>query len=110
MLKQLCHPCIIRYRESFVDKKYSPIPNASRYLCIVMDYADEGNLEQRLRQNKNNNEYLPESQIVDWFSQLCLAVSYCHQKRIIHRDIKSQNILISKGEIKLGDFGIARSL
>ena len=46
MLKDLYHPCIIRYRESFVDKKYIIINMLkSRYLCIVMDYADEGTLD-----------------------------------------------------------------
>ncbi|CAD8174012.1 unnamed protein product [Paramecium pentaurelia] len=102
VLKNLHHPCIIEYRESFVDK--------NKYLCIVMDYAEEGTLYQRLEQQKQRQEHLKESQIIEWFTQICLAVKYIHDRRIIHRDIKTQNIFISKGEIKLGDFGIAKSL
>ncbi|CAD8154014.1 unnamed protein product [Paramecium pentaurelia] len=102
VLKNLHHPCIIEYRESFVDR--------NKYLCIVMDYAEEGTLHQRLEQQKQKQEHLKESQIIEWFTQICLAVKYIHDRRIIHRDIKTQNIFISKGEIKLGDFGIAKSL
>ncbi|KAM3146684.1 hypothetical protein pb186bvf_001214 [Paramecium bursaria] len=102
MLKDLYHPCIIRYRESFVDK--------NRYLCIVMDYADEGTLDQKINIYKQNNEYMNEQQVLEWFTQMCLAVKYIHDKRIIHRDLKTQNIFIKANEIKLGDFGIAKML
>ncbi|CAB3998070.1 serine threonine- kinase Nek5-like [Paramuricea clavata] len=51
---------------------------------------------------------LPKEQIIDWFIQLCLALKYIHGMNILHRDIKCQNIFISKENvIKLGDFGIA---
>ena len=50
-------------------------------------------------------------QVLDWFLQICLAVKYCHSKRLLHRDIKTQNIfLTSTGVVKLGDFGISRIL
>lgn len=49
------------------------------------------------------------SQVVDWFLQLCLAMKHIHDRKIIHRDLKSQNIfLMSNNTIKLGDFGAAR--
>lgn len=55
--------------------------------------------------------YFRESQILDWFVQICLALKYVHDRKILHRDLKTQNIfLTSKGEIKIGDFGIARVL
>ena len=52
-----------------------------------------------------------ESQILDWFVQTCLAMKYIHDRKILHRDLKTQNIFLTgRGEIKIGDFGIARVL
>lgn len=54
---------------------------------------------------------MPENQILDWFTQICLALKHVHDRKIIHRDLKCQNIFLTKnGIIKLGDFGIARVL
>ena len=52
-----------------------------------------------------------ENQILHWFTQVCLAVQHVHERNIIHRDIKSQNVFLTRdGNVKLGDFGIARPL
>lgn len=118
VLKDLQHQCIIRYRESFVDKRQCHLFKLlvfiinSRYLCIVMDYADDGNLDQKIQQQKKlEKQYFNEDLIVDWFAQICLAVQYVHQRNIIHRDIKTQNVFLnSNGNAKLGDFGIAKIL
>lgn len=57
------------------------------------------------------NQYFTESQILDWFTQICLAMKHVHDRKILHRDLKNQNIFITKDNtIKLGDFGIARVL
>ncbi len=98
VLKAMRHPYIVTYRESFIEK---------RCLCIVMDYCDGGDMYTKINQQKQKIELFSEEQILDWFVQLALAIKHVHDRKILHRDIKTQNIfLTSKGEIKLGDFGI----
>ncbi len=49
--------------------------------------------------------------MLNWFTQICLALKHCHDRKILHRDLKSQNVFLTKRDfIKLGDFGIARVL
>lgn len=103
ILEQLDHPNIIKFKETFTMKK----PKIA--ICIVMDYAEGGDLKTKIAEQKN--KYFDESQILDWFTQISLAIKHIHDKKILHRDIKSQNVFLSKnGLIKLGDFGIAKSL
>jgi len=104
VLKAMRHPYIVTYRESFMDK-------SNRCLCIVMDFADGGDLYTKIAQQKKFGKLFDEEQILDWFVQICLALKHIHSKRILHRDLKTQNIfLTSKGDVKIGDFGIARVL
>ena len=57
------------------------------------------------------DKYFEENNILDWFTQICLALKHIHDRKILHRDLKSQNIFLSKnGLVKLGDFGIAKCL
>lgn len=102
ILEKLQHPNIIKFKEVFLEKN-------SR-LSIVMDYADGGDLQQRIKSMKNSR-FFPETQILDWFTQTCLAIKHIHDRKILHRDVKSQNIFLTKnGLVKLGDFGIAKCL
>jgi len=104
ILEVLQHPNIIRFKEVYKTKKGQ--------LCIVMDYADGGDLQKKIKEAKDNGmSYLSEDQILNWFTQICLAMKHCHDRKILHRDLKSGNIfLTSSGICKLGDFGIAKVL
>jgi NIMA (never in mitosis gene a)-related kinase len=76
-----------------------------------MEYAECGDLSKAITVRKNSKKFFEESQILDWFTQICLAMKHVHDRKILHRDIKGQNIFITKANtLKLGDFGIARVL
>jgi NIMA (never in mitosis gene a)-related kinase len=116
VLKAMRHPYIITYKESFMDKKC---------LCIVMDYADGGDLYTKIANQKKIGKgkvslsrllmcvvvMYSEDQILDWFVQMGLAIKHIHDRKILHRDLKTQNIFMTQtNQIKIGDFGIARVL
>jgi NIMA (never in mitosis gene a)-related kinase len=76
-----------------------------------MDFADGGDLYTKIAQYKRSGKTFDEEQVLEWFLQICLALKHIHSHKILHRDLKTQNIfLTSKGEVKIGDFGIARVL
>jgi len=53
---------------------------------------------------------LPPEVIKSFMKQLLRGVAYCHEKHVLHRDLKPQNLLVNKaGELKLADFGLARA-
>jgi len=98
---QLTHKNIIRIHDFIQD-------NISA--CISMEYID-GDTLSNLRADKATRIFEPD-EIRPWLSQLCEALDYAHNHaRIIHRDLKPSNLMISKrGQLKIADFGIARSL
>ncbi|XP_035179552.1 serine/threonine-protein kinase Nek5 isoform X2 [Oxyura jamaicensis] len=79
-------------------------------LYIVMEYCDGGDLMKRI--NMQHGVLFDEDQILSWFVQISLGLKHIHDRKILHRDVKAQNIFLSNnGKIaKLGDFGIARQL
>ncbi|CAD8079658.1 unnamed protein product [Paramecium sonneborni] len=101
VLQQLQHPNIIKFRDVYLT--------TSGKLCIIMEFADRGDLGQIIK--SQNGKQFPQNQILDWFTQICLALKHVHDRKILHRDLKCQNIFLTKNNrIKLGDFGIARVL
>lgn len=102
IFKSLKHPNLIHYIESFIYKNK---------LCIIMELADGGDLSKVLKDHISKQKKIDEDLIWNWFLQLCQALKYIHSRKILHRDIKCQNIFLMKtGQIKLGDFGISKVL
>jgi|Transcript_89962 NIMA (never in mitosis gene a)-related kinase len=102
VLSSLKHPYVVSYRESFLD---------GRTLCIVMDYAEGGDLYNRISKQRKVGQNFPEPQIVRWFTQGSLALKHLHERHVLHRDLKSQNLFLTgSGRLRIGDFGIAKVL
>ncbi|NXY50127.1 STK36 kinase, partial [Ceuthmochares aereus] len=97
IMRGLHHPNIIQMLDSFETDKE---------VVVVTDYA-EGELFQMLEDDGS----LPEDQVQNIAAQLVSALYYLHSHRILHRDMKPQNILLDKdGVVKLCDFGFARAM
>jgi NIMA (never in mitosis gene a)-related kinase len=100
ILAALDHPSIIKLYTSF---------KSEGYINILMEYADGGDLHTLIRSARGS--HFPEPQIVGWLSQICLALQHIHDRKVIHRDLKTHNLFTTRsGAIKLGDFGIAKHL
>ncbi|XP_021059048.1 serine/threonine-protein kinase Nek4 isoform X2 [Mus pahari] len=101
LLSQLKHPNIVTYKESW--------EGGDGLLYIVMGFCEGGDLYRKLKEQKG--QLLPESQVVEWFVQIAMALQYLHEKHILHRDLKTQNVFLTRTNIiKVGDLGIARVL
>lgn len=71
----------------------------------------DGDLGFHIKRKKLKKEHFPEMLIVNWFFELAVSIKYIHEKKILHRDIKTTNIFITRdGTIKIGDFGISKVL
>ncbi|XP_040478367.1 serine/threonine-protein kinase Nek5 [Ursus maritimus] len=101
LLAKMKHPNIVTFFSSFQE---------NNRLFIVMEYCDGGDLMRRI--HRQRGVLFSEDQILSWFVQISLGLKYIHDRKILHRDVKAQNIFLSKNGMvaKLGDFGIARVL
>jgi NIMA (never in mitosis gene a)-related kinase len=76
---------------------------------IMMEYASGGTLYKRIVEQEG--QLIDEDVVWQWFVQIVLALKYVHGRHILHRDLKTQNIMLGGPDgrtIKLGDFGIAK--
>nr|XP_033933571.1 serine/threonine-protein kinase Nek5 [Pseudochaenichthys georgianus] len=101
LLSKMRHPNIVSFFSSFQERGS---------LFIVMEFCDGGDLMKRISMQRG--VFFTEEQVVSWFLQICLGLKHIHDRKVLHRDIKAQNIFLTNGgmKAKLGDFGIARML
>uniref|UniRef100_A0A8I5YQT0 Serine/threonine-protein kinase Nek11 n=1 Tax=Pongo abelii TaxID=9601 RepID=A0A8I5YQT0_PONAB len=101
LLSKLDHPAIVKFHASFVEQDN---------FCIITEYCEGRDLDDKIQEYKQAGKIFPENQIIDWFIQLLLGVDYMHERRILHRDLKSKNIFLKNNLLKIGDFGVSRLL
>ena len=95
---------VISYKEAFFDEKDST-------LGIVMEYADNGDLYQKIVSHKKTANFFEESEIWKIFIQLVKGLKALHDLKILHRDLKSANVFLFKNDIaKLGDLNVSKVL
>ena len=93
---------VISYKEAFFDEKDS-------CLGIVMEYADKGDLYQKITQYKKAGTLIEETDIWRILIQLVKGLKALHELKILHRDLKSANVfLFSDGSAKLGDLNVSK--
>ena len=90
----LNHKNVIKYYDSLQIKNY---------VFILTEYANKGNLKKICQKNK-----ICINLALDYFIQIAEGVKYLHKQKIMHRDIKLENILVTEtGQIKICDFGMS---
>lgn len=99
LMKELKHPNIVRLHD---------VIHTEQKLMLVFEYMDQD--LKRYMDNNGDHGALQPPLIKSFMYQLLQGVAFCHDNRVLHRDLKPQNLLINKrGELKLGDFGLARA-
>lgn len=74
-----------------------------------MEYADGGDLYQKILEHQKNKTIFPEKQIWQIFIQICKGLKALHDMKILHRDLKSANVFLNKdGTVKLGDLNVSK--
>lgn len=97
LLKELKHPNIVRLHD---------VLHADKKLTLVFEYCDQ-DLKKYLDACGGEIGVMT---MKSFLFQLLRGIAFCHEHRILHRDLKPQNLLINKrGELKLADFGLARA-
>ena len=103
ILSSIVHPNIISYKESFWNWK-------NKTLNIIMEYCDDGDLESKINKMKRNKIKFNEKLIWNYVFQIIFGLKALHDKGIIHRDLKSANVFLSKlnNKCKIGDLNTGK--
>ena len=102
ILKKIDNKYLVKIFDYFQD---------SEYMYIVMEYAPEGDLEEYIRRKYSKGKLVSNKFIDTVLYQINEGLSVLHKKNIIHRDIKTSNILVfNENLVKITDFGVSKIL
>jgi NIMA (never in mitosis gene a)-related kinase len=102
ILASIKHPNIISYKEAFFDEN-------DKSLCLIMEFADSGDLWQKIQRCIKKSIKLRESYIWSIFTQVTRGLKTLHDLGVLHRDLKSANVFLNRdGTIKLGDMNVSK--
>ena len=102
LLASMNSPYVVKYIESFEEKDI---------LYIIMEYCEEGDLSQQMERMLCKNKKFTEDEIWKLFIQMCFGLGYLHKKKVLHRDMKTLNVFLSKNKaVKIGDLGVSKKL
>ncbi|CAO4370478.1 unnamed protein product [Caenorhabditis nigoni] len=100
LLKELQHPNVVGLEAVIMQENR---------LYLIFEFLSYD--LKRYMDTLSKEEYLPAETLKSYTFQILQAMCFCHQRRVIHRDLKPQNLLVDeKGAIKLADFGLARAI
>ncbi|XP_033101344.1 mitogen-activated protein kinase kinase kinase 13-A-like [Anneissia japonica] len=97
-LRRLNHPNLVAIRG---------VSTQAPCFCIIMEYCPYGQLYEVLREGRE----IPPKLMVDWTKQIATGMHYLHCHKILHRDLKSPNVLVANNDVvKISDFGTSRQI
>ena len=93
---------VVKYYDSFEE---------NNNINIVMEYCDEGDLNDFITKKKEENKLIEEDLIWKIFLKITIGLGHIHKMKILHRDLKTMNIFLKSGfQVKIGDLGVAKIL
>ena len=116
ILSQLDNPFIVKLYEVFSLNPNSELlknndVEEQQMMCLVLELCENGDLNDKIKEKKQKNEFFSENEILQYFYEILQGLYYLHKNRVIHRDLKTLNIFLTKNNhIKIGDFGVSKKL
>lgn len=113
LLRELCHPNLVRLLDVVVTRESTDEAPARPNLNLVFEHVSGGDLAQRMADMRKQGDTFAPPVVARLFRQLASGLEYLHGRQILHRDIKPANLLVDappSWQLRIADFGLARQL